>query len=134
MSQAIPFEIAEALSAAGFAIGSVSGGTVIAAGVVLIAGVYFIAKAGEKVKDIAVTAESMKKQKECCCNAVGPSGKFKLHFIMLPSKKKAEEAARHYANANGVECHPSNTKDKFPHYHPTRNGKKIPGVHFQYPK
>ena len=72
-----------------------------------------------------------KKKNMCCCE--GPSGKPKLHFIMKKSRKEAEEAALHYGNANGVVHHASNTHDNYPHFHPTRDGKKIPGVHFQYP-
>ena len=93
-----------------------------------------MAKAGEKISDAARTASTRKQYEVCCCNQVGPSGFYKLHFIMKKSMKEAEESARHYNNVNGVEYHPSNTKDKFSHFHPTRNGVKIPGVHFQFPK
>ena len=110
------------------------GGVVIGAGVLLVAGIYLYVKQGEKVADVAITAEKTKKQRGCCCNSIGPSGNYKLHFVMLPSRKKAEEAARHYPCANGAEYHASNTKDKFQHFHPTKNGVKIPGVHFQFPK
>ena len=84
--------------------------------------------------DSAVKAHIDKKQNEmtCCCSAIGPSGKFKNHFIMCKSRKEAEDKARHYGNANGVELHTRNTKDSYPHFHPTRNGKKISGVHFQF--
>jgi hypothetical protein len=71
---------------------------------------------------------------QCCCGARGPSGKSKVHFIPKRSRKEAEEAARHYANADGVEHHASNTTDNSPHFHPTKGGVKIPGVHFQHPR
>ena len=127
-------DIIKLFSAIGVTIGSVSGGTVIVTGVVLIGGIYLMAKAGEKISEVARTAASRKQYEVCCCNQVGPSGFFKLHFIMKASRKDAEQAARHYGNENGVEYHPSNTKDKYPHFHPTRNGVKIPGVHFQFPR
>ena len=132
-AQAIAPNIASLFAAIGVAVGSVSAGTVVVSGVVLIGGIYLMAKAGEKIQDIARTAATRQKYEVCCCNQVGPSGKFKNHFIMKSSKKEAEEAARHYGNANGVEYHPHNTKDKYPHFHPTRNGQKIPSVHFQFP-
>ena len=125
--------IAQLFAAIGVAIGSVSGGTVIASGVLLIGGVFIVAKAGEKISEVVKTASSRKKYEICCCNQIGPSGLFKVHFIMKASRKEAEEAARHYKNANGVEFHPHNQKDPLPHFHPTRNGEKIPGVHFQFP-
>jgi hypothetical protein len=57
-----------------------------------------------------------------------------MHCTLKSSRKDAEEAARHYANADGVEHHASNTTDGYSHFHPTRGGVKIPGVHFQYPR
>ena len=131
--KAIAPDIIKLFSAIGVTIGSVSGVTVKVTGVVLIGGIYLMAKAGEKISDVVKTAASRKRYDVCCCNQVGPSGFFKVHFIMKASRKDAEQAARHYLNANGVEYHPRNTIDKFPHFHPTRNGVKIPGVHFQFP-
>lgn len=87
--------------------------------------VYVDARVRDKIQE--------EENRQCCCGC-GPSGLPRLHFIMKSSRKEAEEAARHYPGANGVEYHPSNTKDSFPHYHPTKNGKKIPGVHFQFPR
>ena len=52
---------------------------------------------------------------------------------MKKSRKEAEEAAKHYPLSNGVIYHASNTTDKYPHFHPARNGVKIPGVHFCFP-
>ncbi len=125
--------IASLFTALGIAVGSISGGTVLVGGVIVVGGIYLMAKAGEKVKDIAQTASKREQYEICCCNQVYRSGHYKNHFIMKKSRKEAEEAAKHYGNANGVELHPHNTKDKYPHFHPTRNGVKIPGVHFQFP-
>ena len=125
--------IASLFTAIGVAIGSVSSGTVIASGVILVGGIYLMAKAGEKIEEVVKTAAERKKYEVCCCSKVGPSGQFKNHFIMKSSRKEAEEAAKHYGNANGVEYHPHNKKDKYPHFHPTRDGKHIPGIHFQFP-
>ncbi|KAK8897683.1 hypothetical protein M9Y10_015647 [Tritrichomonas musculus] len=87
--------------------------------------VYVDAKVRDKIKEVEA--------RQCCCGC-GPSGLPKLHFIMKSSRKEAEEAARHYPGANGVLYHPTNTSDNFPHFHPTKNGIKIPGVHFQFPR
>ena len=125
--------IANLFTALGIAVGSVSGGTVLVTGVILVGGIYLMAKKGEKISDVAKTASIREQYEICCCNQVGPSGKFKNHFIMKSSRKEAEEAARHYGKANGVEFHPHNKVDKYPHFHPTKNGVKIPGVHFQFP-
>jgi hypothetical protein len=63
---------------------------------------------------------------------LGPSGKPKIHNVDLPSKKAAQEAAQQ-AGAGKPMQHPSPTVGKG-HYHPTdANGKKIPGVHYNYP-
>ena len=78
-------------------------------------------------------ASNQEKEEECCCNENVKKIIPKYHFIMKSNRKEAEEAARHYKNANGVELHPHNTKDNYPHFHPTRNGVKIPGAHFQFP-
>ena len=88
------------------------------------------------VKDFVDEIKEDNNRGRCCCgcdNSIGPSGKYKVHFIMKSNRKEALEAALHYENADGVEYHPSNAKDKYPHFHPTRKGKKIPGVHFQFP-
>lgn len=93
-----------------------------------------VKKVGEEIKvDSAVNDFIKKEEKNSCCCGLGPSGKYKVHFIMKANRKEAEEAALHYGKANGVLYHPSNTKDRYPHFHPTRNGKKISGVHFQFP-
>ena len=125
--------IANLFAAIGIAAGTISAGTVLTAGVILAGGIYLLAKAGEKIEDIKRTASKRQQYEICCCNLIGPSGKFKNHFIMKKSRKEAEEAARHYGNANGVELHAHNTRDNYPHFHPTRDGNKIPGVHFQFP-
>ena len=89
---------------------------------------------GDKIQiDSKVRDFIDREKKNSCCCGLGPSGKYKVHFIMKANRKEAEEAARHYPGANGVEYHPTNTKDKYPHFHPTKNGVKIPGVHFQFP-
>lgn len=115
-------------------------GLVIAGGLVLVAGVLYYVQKGDKVKEKTVTTEQEKEKFEpCCCGmmhcpgARGPSGKFKLHFHMKKSRKEAEEAAKHYPGADGALHHATNVVDKYPHFHPTRKGAKIPGVHFQYP-
>lgn len=91
-------------------------------------------KIGDKIQvDSAVSSFIEKEKANCCCCGYGPSGLPKVHFIMKSSRKEAEEAARHYPGADGVLYHPTNTKDKYPHFHPTKNGKKISGVHFQFP-
>ncbi|ORX84183.1 hypothetical protein BCR32DRAFT_277361 [Anaeromyces robustus] len=121
----IGLEIAEAI---------IEAGIVITTGLLAIGSCYVIAKKGEKVKDIEAAVSSTPESKKCCCGLIGPSGAPYIHFVMKKSRKEAMEAALHYHNANGVELHPHNTKDKYPHYHPTRNGKKIPGIHIQFPK
>ena len=126
--------IANLFAAIGVTLGSIGpGGVVLVSGVVLVGGMYLMAKAGEKTEDVVKTATKRKRFEVCCCNLIGPSGSIKMHFITKSSRKAAEEAARHYGNANGVEYHPHNKTDKFPHFHPTRNGVKIPGIHFQFP-
>ena len=123
--------IANLFAALGIAVGAISAGTVITTGVIVVGGMFLMAKAGEKIEDVVRTASERKKYNVCCCQ--GPSGNYINHFIMKKSKKEAEEAAKHYGNANGAELHAHNTKDNYPHFHPTRNGVKIPGVHFQFP-
>ncbi|ORX47591.1 hypothetical protein BCR36DRAFT_584686 [Piromyces finnis] len=109
-------------------------GVVVSAGVMLLkGGQYVSAKVGEKVKEIEASVSKRNNYEKCCCDYLGPSGKPCVHVILKKSRKEAEEAALHYKNADGVMYHPHNTKDKFPHFHPTKNGKKIPGVHFQFP-
>lgn len=119
-------------------------GLVIAGGLILVAGILYYVHKGDVVEETKVRQPTKDKERfePCCCGMMhrssdrGPSGKFKVHFIMKNSRKEAEEAARHYGGADGVEHHPSNTHehDKYPHYHPTKNGQKISGIHFQYPK
>ena len=122
MAFALPYWIsAEALEALGLTIAFLSG-------------YGAIEKVGEKVWVDAKVGDIIIEEhdRQCCCGC-GPSGLPKIHFIMKRSRKEAEEAARHYPGANGVEYHAHNMNDCYPHYHPTRNGKKIPGVHFQFP-
>ena len=70
----------------------------------------------------------------CCCGKWVKRSEFRRHFIFKEGRKEAEEAARHYENANGAELHYHNTTDPFPHFHPTRNGVKIHGgTHFLFP-
>jgi len=108
-------------------------GEIIAAGILFIAGCYVAAKKGEKVKEIENSTSNREKYELCCCGRLGPSGKPCNHVIMKKSRKEAEEAAKHYKNANGAKLDAHNKTDKYPHYHPTRDGVKIPGIHFQFP-
>jgi hypothetical protein len=113
-------------------VGVIAGGIVTVAGWIWLKnvdGAYVFATVGEKLLELERTT----RLSHCCCGAVGPSGKFKVHCILKSSRKEAEDAARHYANANGVEYHSGTASDSYPHFHPTRNGVKIPGVHFQFP-
>jgi len=122
-----------AAAAGGLAV--VESGIVVISGLLLIgSAIYVMAEAGERVADVFSTSNTREKYKKCCCGYLGPSGEPCVHVIMKKSRKEAEEAALHYGNANGVEFHPHNTHDKFPHFHPTRNNVKIPGVHFCFPK
>ena len=118
--------IQQALAAAGLAAGAVSGGTVIATGIILVGGILLFAKIGEKLGDVSKTMSQRKKYTVCCCNKVGPSGQYMCHNIQCKSRKDAEEKARHFHNANGVIEHPG-------HFHAARNGLKISGYHFNYP-
>ena len=74
-------------------------------------------------------------EEECCCGQKPRC--YRLYFIKMKSKKEAKEAALHYPGSHGVMYHPHNNYDNFPHYHPTYDYagiKKIPGVHFQFPR
>ena len=62
-------DIIKLFSAIGVTIGSVSGGTVIVTGVVLIGGIYLMAKAGEKISDVVKTKASRKQYDVCCCKS-----------------------------------------------------------------
>lgn len=62
---------------------------------------------------------------------LGPSGKPKIHNKDLSSKKEAKEAAQHEGKGNPMH-HPNPTVGS-PHYHATdKDGKKIPGTHYNY--
>ena len=118
-------EIATELAAAGVAVGAVGGGAVIATGVIILGGIYLVAKIGETIKEVAESKSQRQQYTVCCCNKVGPSGKYMCHNILFKSRKDAEEAARHFQNSNGVIQHSG-------HFHAARNGKKISGYHFCY--
>ena len=126
--------LANILAGAGLAVGAVSGGVVIATGIIVVGGILLMAKVGEKVSEVERTKTQREQFHVCCCNKVGPSGKYMCHNFNFSSRKEAEEAARHFQNANGVELHYHDTHGSSPHFHPTRNGAKIPGYHFCFPK
>jgi hypothetical protein len=107
---------------------AVAGAEVIAEGILYLCGIATIALVGEKVADIS----SQTNDSDCCCGVRGPSGKFKQHFILKGSRKAAEEAARHYPGADGATHHTGTPSDVRPHFHPTKGGEKIHGVHFEY--
>ena len=115
----------EAIVASGLAVGAVSGGAVVATGIIAVGGILLIAKIGEKIGDIAKSMSQRKKYTICCSNKVGPSGEYMCHNIQCKSRKEAEEKARHFQNANGVIEHSG-------HFHAARNGVKISGYHFNY--
>ena len=117
--------VGEAIVASGLAVGAVSGGAVVATGIIAVGGILLIAKIGEKIGDIAKSMSQRKKYTICCCNKVGPSGEYMCHNIQCKSRKEAEEKARHFQNANGVIEHSG-------HFHAARNGVKISGYHFNY--
>ena len=77
-------------------------------------------------------------EEPCCCEYKrDKNAYYRNHFIFKSSKKEAKEAALHYRGARGVMHHAHNSKDNYPHYHPTIDPAgliKIPGVHFQYPR
>ncbi len=118
-------EYSEAILASGLAVGAVSGGTVIAAGIIAVGGILLFAKIGETIGDITKSMSKRKKYTVCCCNKVGPSGEYMCHNIHCKSRKDAEDKARHFHNANGVIEHSG-------HFHAARNGVKISGYHFIY--
>lgn len=124
MSDVAP-EVAEAIVASGLAVGAVSGGAVVVTGIIVVGGILLFAKIGEKIRDIAQSTSNRKKYTVCCCNKVGPSGKYMCHNIQCKSRKDAEQKARNLHNANGVIEHSG-------HFHAARNGEKIPGYHFNY--
>jgi len=64
-------------------------------------------------------------------NKLGPSGKPQVNNVNHPSQKAAKDAARNEGNGAPVK-HPSPTKGG-PHYHPTKDGEKIPNsTHHEY--
>jgi RHS repeat-associated protein len=66
---------------------------------------------------------------------LGPSGKPKRHFVDMPSRKAAEDAARRAGSGEAPPMeHGNDTLGSKPHFHPTTGtGKKIPGPHYNYP-
>jgi hypothetical protein len=109
---------------------AVKGAEVIVEGLLMLCGIATLAFKGEKLDEI----ENRAGDSDCCCGVRGPSGKFKQHFILKNSRKAAEEAARHYPGADGAEHHTGTDADVRPHFHPTKDGEKIPGIHFEYSK
>ena len=126
--------IANILAGAELAVGAVSGWAVIATGIIVVGGIFLMAKVGEKINELERTKAQRDQYHVCCCNKVGPSGKYMCHNFYFDSRKKAEEAARHFQNANGTELHYHDTHGSNPHFHPLRNNAKIPGYHFYFPK
>ena len=126
--------IANILAGAGLAVGTVSGGAVIATGIIVVGGILLMAKVGEKISEVERTKSQREQFHVCCCNKVGPSGKYMCHNFYFNSRKEAEEAARHFQNSNGVELHYHDTRGSSPHFHATRNGAKISGYHFYFSK
>jgi RHS repeat-associated protein len=64
---------------------------------------------------------------------IGPSGKPKIHVVEHPTKKKAKEAAAE--GGAGAPIKHASPVIGGPHFHPTDgNGKKIPGIHHEYPE
>ena len=97
-------------------------------------GVAMVGAAVEASKSISKNISQ--NEDNCCCEG-GRNILPRLHFIKKKSRKEAYEAARHYPGSNGVMYHPHNTSDNLPHFHPTYDygGKrKIPGIHFQFPR
>ena len=125
---AIAPAIAELFKAIGLTIGAVNGGVVIAAGIVLVGGIYYMAKKGEKIKDIEKTKTKRKQYYVCCCNKICGSGEYMRHNIMSSSRKKTEDRARHFQFVK----HYHDKLGGPPHFHPTKNGVKISGYHFHY--
>ena len=77
----------EAILASGLAVGAVSGGTVIAAGIIAVGGILLFAKIGETIGDITKSMSKRKKYTVCCCNKVGPSGEYMCHNIHCNQEK-----------------------------------------------
>lgn len=107
-------------------------------GLAAIVGMAAISQLGQKGEGEKVKIGELGKfnfEEECCC---GQRPKCeRLFFIKMKSKKEAYEAALHYRGSHGVMYHAHNSTDNFPHYHPTydyEGKKKIPGVHFQFPR
>lgn len=64
-------------------------------------------------------------------NKLGPSGKPQVNNVRHSTQKAAKDAARNEGNGPPVK-HPSPTKGG-PHYHPTKDGEKMPnGTHHEY--
>jgi hypothetical protein len=100
-----------------------------------------IAAAGAVIKAAQEVSKNTPKndnnEEQCCCGEGRSTLPIRLHFIKKKSRKEAYEAARHFPGSHGVMYHPHNTKDNLPHFHPTydyEGSKKIPGIHFQFPR
>ncbi|CAG7831549.1 unnamed protein product [Allacma fusca] len=65
---------------------------------------------------------------------IGGSGKPHLHFILLPSRKAAENAARNAGKGNTPVHHTAHKPGQHPHFHPAdRSGNIIKdGSHYGY--
>ena len=90
MSNVAP-AVGEAIVASGLAVGAVSGGAVVATGIIAVGGILLIAKIGEKIGDIAKSMSQRKKYTICCCNKVGPSGEYMCHNIQCKSRKRLKK-------------------------------------------
>ena len=115
-------------------------GICIVAGFALIGGVYYFIEQGrEKAAVEKLVASGKEDSVACCCDPSKPIPAhvqhWRNHFVMCPNRKTAHDKARHHPGANEEpELHAHNTVDRFPHFHPKRDGKKIPGIHYQFPK
>ena len=105
MSGAAP-AVGEAIAAAGLTTGIISGGTVVAGGLIFVGGILLLAKVGEKIGDIQRSKPIRPQYSVCCCNKIGPSGKYMCHNIPHKNRKEAYEHVRHFNGATGVESHP----------------------------
>ena len=109
-------------------------------GLMALAGLAAVGHVAEISKNDVGEKKFEKDDTPCCCEyKKGEHSRplFYQHFIFKSSRKEAKEAALHYPHARGVMHHAHNSKEKYPHFHPTIDpaGKvKIPGVHFQYPR
>ena len=93
---------ANILAGAGLAVGAVSGGAVIATGIIVVGGILLMAKVGDKISKVERTKTQRQQYQVCCCNKVGPSGKYMCHIFNFNSRKEDEEAARHFLEWNYI--------------------------------